>query len=240
MRVRFRFTKLGKVRWTSHRDVARMWERALRRAGLPVAYSGGFSPRPKLSFGLALPTGAESVAEYLDVELSSEADDLVGAADLPARLSPALPVGVDVVGASPAAVGDLALQHEVTACRWELAVGEVPELPEAVARVLAADQLVVTRQRKGQDVTDDIRPAILSLELLSAGGDAAPGTATLACELATQPRGLRPSELLGSLGVAVEDVRVRRTHQWIERDGARREPIPLGATDAPHAVVRAS
>ena len=70
-RVRVRFTKLGKVRWTSHRDVARMWERALRRAELPVAYTEGFTPRPKVSFGLALPTGHESVAEYLDLELAT-------------------------------------------------------------------------------------------------------------------------------------------------------------------------
>src|SRR5205814_9079184 len=70
MRVRFRFAKLGKIRWTSHRDVARMWERAFRRVGLPLAYTQGFSPRPKVSFGLALPTGHESVAEYLDLELA--------------------------------------------------------------------------------------------------------------------------------------------------------------------------
>ena len=66
-RVRLRFSKLGKVRWTSHRDVARMWERALRRAEVRVAYSEGFSPRPKLAFGLALSTGHESLGEYLDV-----------------------------------------------------------------------------------------------------------------------------------------------------------------------------
>ena len=55
MRLRVRFQKLGKVRWTSHRDVARMWERACRRVQLPLAWTAGFSPRPKLSFGLALP-----------------------------------------------------------------------------------------------------------------------------------------------------------------------------------------
>ena len=71
MKLRIRFAKIGRVRWTSHRDVARMWERALRRARLPVAYTEGFSPRPKLSFGLALPTGCESEAEYLDVALAS-------------------------------------------------------------------------------------------------------------------------------------------------------------------------
>ena len=70
MRIRVRFTKLGRVRWTSHRDVARMWERALRRAQVPIAYTAGFTPRPQLSFGLALPTGCESLAEYLDVALT--------------------------------------------------------------------------------------------------------------------------------------------------------------------------
>ena len=92
MRLRVRFQKLGKVRWTSHRDVARMWERACRRVQLPLAWTGGFSPRPKLSFGLALPTGAESVAEYLDLELAPDA--VVDVENLPARLSPALPAGV--------------------------------------------------------------------------------------------------------------------------------------------------
>ena len=79
-RVRFRYSKAGKVRFCSHRDLARVWERALRRARLPVAYSEGFSPRPKLSFGLALSTGYESVAEYVDVELmtSTEPDALPG------------------------------------------------------------------------------------------------------------------------------------------------------------------
>ena len=65
MRLRVRFVKLGRVRFTSHRDVARMWERAVRRIGLPVARTEGFSPRPKLAFGLALSTGHESLAEYL-------------------------------------------------------------------------------------------------------------------------------------------------------------------------------
>lgn len=69
MKLRVRATKIGKVRFTSHRDAARMWERALRRAGLPVAFTEGFTPRPKISFGLALPTGAESIAEYVDIEL---------------------------------------------------------------------------------------------------------------------------------------------------------------------------
>src|SRR5271156_1036582 len=98
MRIRFRFAKLGKIRFTSQRDVARMWERALRRARLPLAYTEGFSPRPQLSFGLALPTSAESLAEYLDVALDAEraAEAGIDVAELPAALNPLLPEGIDI------------------------------------------------------------------------------------------------------------------------------------------------
>ncbi len=96
MRVRFRFAKLGKIRFTSHRDVARMWERALRRAALPVASTEGFSPRPKMHFGLALSTGHESLGEYIDVDFQEpEAADLDLDA-LPELLSPLLPIGLTV------------------------------------------------------------------------------------------------------------------------------------------------
>src|SRR5580765_4058519 len=89
-RYRIRFSKLGKIRFTSHRDVARMWERALRRATLPVAYTEGFSPHPKLSFGLALSTGHESLGEYLDIDMATP----VAVEELPARLDPCLPIGL--------------------------------------------------------------------------------------------------------------------------------------------------
>src|SRR5437868_605069 len=93
LKVRIRFSKLGKIRFTSHRDVARMWERALRRAAVGVAYTEGFSPHPKLSFGLALSTGHESLGEYLDVDIDRAAApvDIEG---LPARLDPCLPIGL--------------------------------------------------------------------------------------------------------------------------------------------------
>src|SRR5439155_225815 len=81
-----------------HRDFPRMWERACRRVRVPLAYTGGFSPRPKVSFGLALPTGHESQAEYLDFEVQEGAT--VEVDGLPARLSPALPTGVDAVAAA--------------------------------------------------------------------------------------------------------------------------------------------
>ena len=82
--MRFRFTKTGKIRFTSHRDVARMWERAIRRSRLPMAFSQGFNPHPLLSFGLALPTGCESNGEYLDARLEeARADELPWIPELP-------------------------------------------------------------------------------------------------------------------------------------------------------------
>ena len=242
MKVRFRFTKLGKLRWTSHRDVARMWERAFRRAQLPVAKTEGFTPRPKVSFGLALPTGHESLAEYLDVEIAPEGVDVAG---LPARLSAALPIGIDVLAAVVLTGPMPSLQEDVTSCTWEVeAVGAPPEEVELlVARALAAESIVITRQRKGSELDEDVRPAILTVTVdgpvVCESEDHAPGT-VLVVELATQPRSLRPAELLAAVSPRLTEGHVRRTHQWSTRDGARWEPIPLDATDAPHAEVRAS
>ncbi|MEJ7584656.1 MAG: hypothetical protein WKF43_11355 [Acidimicrobiales bacterium] len=119
--------------------------------------------------------------------------------------------------------------------------GEMDDLGPAVSRLLALDELIVTRQRKGQDVTDDIRPYILALTITGLTAD---GT-ELACELGTQPRGLRPAELIVALdrvsdGRALVEGRVCRTHQWMQHDGARQEPLPLPATSAPYAHARAS
>jgi radical SAM-linked protein len=240
--LRIRFSKLGKVRWTSHRDTARMWERALRRVGLPVAYSQGFSPHPKVSFGLALSTGYESLAEYLDVDVSVTSP--LDLDQLSTSLSAALPEGVDVV--TLAAVEDRlpSLQEAVTACTWRFAVAAsdsadgAPDISAHLDQMLASESLVIARSRKGRMVHEDIRPAILAVRPLGATADGA----GLECDLASQPRSLRPTEFVAALGDGLEERNVCRLHQWIERDGARCEPLsaPLVATDAPHALVRAS
>ncbi len=240
MRVRLRFSKLGKVRFTSHRDVARMWERALRRAGLPVAYSQGYSPRPRLHFGLALSTGHESLGEYVDVDLDPDPDrPMPGDVDgLAALLSPALPDGLDVSAAAPVATSEPSLQQAVTSCSWRIEIADPSpdRIEEAIGRVLAAPELIRTRQRKGTDVTDDLRPYVRDLAVTGT----ADGLTELSAHLGTQPRGLRPSELLALLGDGLEERRVCRTHQWMQHDGAMREPLPLDATSAPHATRRAS
>ena len=243
MRVRLRYTKAGKVRFTSHRDLARIWERALRRLSLPVAYTEGFSPRPRLSFGLALSTGYESDAEYLDVDLDPARSEGVEIVDLPDRLSGALPVGIEATAVALVAPGTDSLQSAVTSCSWQVEVlgATLPQVTELVGQALAADELVVTRQRKGREVTDDLRPAVLDLAVVAPTSSGV----ELRAELAVHPRSVRPSELVAALGAdELEEGRVRRTHQWISRDGARQEPLELAtledATSRPHAEVRAS
>jgi len=235
-RLRVRFSKLGKVRFTSHRDVARIWERAFRRAGVRLAYSEGFSPRPKLSFGLALSTGHESLGEYLDAELAAGAEtdldvDLDG---LPALLSACLPAGLDVVALAPIAPRTVSLQADVTSCTWVIGVdGVTPhQAVEAVDGALAATELVATIRRKGEAVMGDIRPGLLELAVLDAfplgsGDGADPGTVVLHTRLATQPHAVRPGDLVGALFPEGRERRVVRMNQWIESDGARREPIEL-------------
>jgi len=134
------------------------------------------------------------------------------------------------------------LQASVTSSSWRVGVRNAEgHVPSAVERLLAADEIVITRQRKGQDVVDDIRPYVLDLTVGALTDD---GT-ELICELGTQPRGLRPTELIAVLdGFAgrpgLAEGRVCRTHQWMQLDGARREPLPVAATSAPHVDARAS
>src|SRR6476660_6034613 len=113
--VRIRFSKRGKVRFISHRDVARAFERAFRIEQLPLAFTEGFSPRPKVSFGLALSVGHESEAEYLDVELARP----IPLDTLASRLTHALPDGIDVVAVEALVDRAPALQEAVGAVEWE-------------------------------------------------------------------------------------------------------------------------
>ncbi|MDZ7673859.1 MAG: TIGR03936 family radical SAM-associated protein [Acidimicrobiales bacterium] len=253
-RIRIRFAKFGRIRFTSHRDLARVWERSLRRTRLPVSYSEGYSPRPRLRFGLALATAHESCGEYLDVDLVPGTELDVDA--LGERLDPMLPPGVHVQAVAPVAPRTPSLQEAVSSCSWLV---EVPDLDRAradvlIEQVLAAEELPVTRTRKGKDVTDDIRPSVRSLRIAEAdecppAADVQPAGVMLRAELATQPRACRPAELLQAVGGGYDEGRVLRLHQWTTVGGDRREPLevapwaPEGTFARPttaHATVRAS
>jgi radical SAM-linked protein len=226
--VRVRFAKRGKVRFISHRDVARAFERAFRIEQLPLAFTQGFAPRPKVSFGLALSVGHESEAEYLDVQLAEEVplDSLAG------RVSSALPTGIDVTGVAVLADRAPALQDAVTAVAYRVTVtgaGGRPvrpdELRAAVDRALARPSLPAARTRKGHEVTEDVRSIVRTMAVMGVD-DLGP---VLDLELSTQPRGARPAEVLTAVDGDLVDRRVLRTKQWIERGGARLEPLEADA-----------
>ncbi len=238
VRIRIRFSKGGRVRFVSHRDVARLFERALRKLQLPVAYTEGFSPRPKLSFGLALTVAYESEAEYLDVELTEPIDLEV----LPAGLTDALPPGMAVEAVVPLEPGTPSLQQSIVSCDWLIEVrGVTPEWTEtAVADVLAAAELPMERERKGKTTVTDVRPAILLVEVQGPTDDGV----EVRARLATESTSLRPAELVRLLGDGLDDDlvegRVRRTHQWMIVDGSRCEPVSPPGSSTRHHLLRAS
>jgi len=219
VKLRLRYAKLGKIRFTGHRDTARLWERATRIAAVPVATSTGFTPRPRLSFGLALPTGGESVAEYIDIEL---AEPLTGddVDPLLLRASDALPVGFTVLAGEISDMKRGSLQETVCAVTWELTAPDGTDVQAVAERLLGAETLPLERVRKGATSTDDVRPQIRSLR----ADDGA-----LVAELTTNGRGIRPAELsaLAFPGAEPLGIRALRTHQWIDHDGQCREVMPL-------------
>lgn len=255
MKIRLSYGKWGKVRFLGHLDMARLWERGLRKASAPVAMSAGFTPRPKMSFGLALPTGAESVIELFDVTLDETRIDAEnGSIDLEllrSSLTDAMPLGVEVVDVDPIAPQKWSLQEDVTATTWVLAVDtsatDPSELDERVAGVVSSTEIWVDRERKGERRRDDVRPGILDLRIiergiwpatseLSAWADSVSLLSTdiqfVEATLTTSGRGVRPTEMAEVLRPGVDPwitmPRVVRTHQWIGRDDAPRVSARAG------------
>jgi radical SAM-linked protein len=198
------FTKQGWLRYVGHLDMAKAWERILRRAELPVAYSQGFHPQPKLQFASALPVGCASTAEVADVALSQS---LTPEAVLQA-LAPQLPDGLQVLSIVPVSLDAPALQAALQSAEYRLSIetSEPPEvLGQRVQDLLKAASL--PRQRRGKSY--DLRPLILDLRLL----EASVGHVTLWAHLrASQSGGTgRPDEVLDALGLAGVPADVCRT-----------------------------
>ena len=160
-KLRVRYAKRGRLRFTSHRDIQRSLERALRRADIPMAYSAGFSPHPKVSYAGAAPTGTASEAEYLEISVTERCDP----AAVRAALDESMPAGLDVLEVVEAAGGNLV--ERLQASSWRI---ELPGIPDetaeaAVARFLAAGEVPVQRMMKNGLRTFDTRGAVHTLVL---------------------------------------------------------------------------
>ena len=164
-RLRIRYAKRGRARFTSHRDFGRAFERALRRAGVPMAYSSGFSPHPRISYANASPTGAASEAEYLEIGLA----EVRSPGTVQAALDAALPPGLDVLEVVESPPG--ALADALTGSRWRVALVGVAadDLAYAVRGFLDAAAVPVSRMTKNGLREFDARAAVVTLTAMPDG-----------------------------------------------------------------------
>ena len=197
-KVRIRYAKRGRLRFISHRDFARALERALRRAGAPVAFSAGFSPHPKISYVGAAPTGAASEAEYLEVALAARVDPEAFAK----AVDDSLPPGLDVVECVEARTGSL--PDRIDGSAWEVRLpGVAPEAAEAAVRAfLAAEVVEVDKKTKDGSRRVDARAAVRHAGVRASGGD--PVCAILDLVVRHTTPAVRPDDVLSGLRAVAE------------------------------------
>ena len=162
-----RYAKRGKMRFASHRDVARAFERGVRRAGLPIAYSAGFTPHPKISYAGGGPTGVASEAEYLSLALTARQAET----QVCQRLNAALPDGIDVIDVTEAST---AFGH-LEASQWRVVLpGVGPAAAQrAVAGFLALGEAPVERLTDKGVRRLDARAAVVEMNVIEIGPAAA-------------------------------------------------------------------
>ncbi|KRE61611.1 TIGR03936 family radical SAM-associated protein [Nostocoides sp. Soil756] len=191
-KLRIRYAKRGRLRFSSTRDFARALERALRRAGVPMAFSAGFHPHPQISYANAAPTGTASEAEYFELRLTERVDP----AAVREALDEALPEGLDVVDVVEAGPG--ALADRLEASDWHLVVrgADPDDVRAAVAAYLATERAETTRTFKNGPRTFDTREAVLTMRVV--GVDEA-GCAILRMVVRHTTPSVRPDDILTAL-----------------------------------------
>jgi radical SAM-linked protein len=209
MRIRITFVKQGALRYTGHLDLHKLWERAARRAELPLAYSQGFHPQPKMNMAAALPLGFSSRCEVMDMKLEQD----ISLESLPTRLNSTLPSGLQVVEVEQVDERAPALQTQVVSAEYEVTLTEdvdVSELERKINSVIESKS--VPRERRGKMY--DLRPLIEELTLtpatlsLEKKGD---GVSIFMRLAAREGATGRPEEVLDMLGIAFEGTRIERT-----------------------------
>lgn len=210
--LRVRYARRGRARFTSHRDFGRAFERALRRARVPMAYSSGFSPHPRISYPNAAPTGAASEAEYLEIGLAQVADP----ERIRVELDAALPDGLDIVAVAPTARGDLA--DLLTASRWRIELTGIADavLRDATMAFLAQTEARVERMTKTGLRSFDARGAVVSLSV--------EGSALDLVLVHTVPL-VRPDDVLTALG--------RTDERWRPGEPPRMTRLEQGTLSVP-------
>lgn len=220
-RMRVTFATDDSVKYVGHLDMARTWERAIRRAALPLAYTQGFNPQPRLHFAAALPVGFTGEAEVADIFLNDE----VAPEEVIARLGAALPPGVRLLHAEPVQRELPSLQSQVAGASYRVEV-ETDEPSDAfrqrLAAFLARPEAWRERRRGKEQARYDLRPLVQSLEY---AGPCELGQA-FTITMQNEPRATgRPDELLAELGF---ESAPRRIHRFALRFGAEGAPERSG------------
>jgi radical SAM-linked protein len=203
MRARITFSKQGALRYTGHLDLHRLWERAMRRADLPLSYSQGFHPQPKISIASALPLGFSSRGEVLDVRFNAE----IPTEEIAIRLQDSLPPDIQVIGVESVDEREPALQTQVISATYDVHLTEPvdgSELRRKVEEVMMSESLPRERRSKFYD----LRPLIEGLNIFTE----ADGNIWLQMKLTARDGATgRPEEVLNALGIEPEYTRVERT-----------------------------
>ena len=204
MRARITFTKQGALRYTGHLDLHRLWERAMRRADLPLSYSQGFHPQPRISLAAALPLGFSSLGEVLDVRFNEE----IPAEEIASRLKDNLPPDIKVTNVESVDERAPALQTQVLSASYEVHLTEPvdgSDLTRKVEELIMSESLPRERRRKSYD----LRPLIEVLSVVTEAN----GKVWLRMTLSARDGATgRPEEVLNALGIEPEYTRVERTH----------------------------
>jgi radical SAM-linked protein len=193
-KLRIQYAKRGRLRFTSHRDFARAFERAVRRSAIPIAFSSGFNPHPKISYANASPTGAASEAEFLEIGLTKPQDPAL----VKELLDEALPEGLDVVDV--VVVTQSGFADRLEASQWDIALPGVSmaDASAAVDAFLAAPEILIERMMKKGLRTLDCRAAVINLSARcdETSGDAC---AILTLVVRHETPSIRPDDVLAGL-----------------------------------------
>lgn len=190
------------MRYTSHLDLHRAWERTIRRANLPLAYTQGFRPHPRINLASALPLGFTSQDEVVDIWL----EDALPLADIETALNGSLPPGMQICSVDTVSDRDPTLQTQLLAAEYLITLLEpLPELETRLQAICRSDRL--PRQRRGKAY--DLRPLLLELRQFADDED---GQQRLLAVLAAQEGATgRPEEVILVLGGDPTLARVQRT-----------------------------
>lgn len=241
-KMRLRYAKRGKLRFASHRDLTRTFERAVRKAGLPVAHSQGYTPHPRISWIGAAPTGTASEAEYLELGLTEHLEPH----DALDRLATALPTGMAVLDGALAADTNLAALMQASHWRIRTPGSSAAQLRPEVGALLAAEEALVPRRTKSGTKEIDVRAACLSLAVSETAAQPGSGTVVCSCADRSPPAETADAEQDSAEGIAtapgygILDVVVRQMTPTVRPDDVLRALHVVGGQEWSGRLTKAT